>query len=221
MENEMVVRNEFQVAEFAENAMENLAGITLEFPQLKIPTGGSLFFDVDEEPVKETVGVIVAHGPMHSYYATEFDGTNNPPDCFSRDGVTGNWRVAGEEDETVYESRDCATCPFSKFGSDKNGGKACKEKHQLYILMSGQMIPYTLMLPVSSAGVLNTYATKLFTRGQFLGDVVTSFTLEKATNKTNIVYSKIVMKKVRDLTAEEKTALKKTVNLVRQANGQN
>lgn len=222
MENELVVKNDFQVAEFTKEATENLAGITLEFPQLKIPSGGNLFFDIEGEPVKEFTGVIVSHGPMHSYYSTAFDGSNTPPDCFSKDGVTGNWRKCDTADgEAVYESRECASCPYSKFGSDKNGGKACKEKHQLYILMSGQIVPYMLLLPVSSTGVLNTYATSLFTRGKFLSDVVTSLSLEKATNKTNIQYSKIVMKKVRELTADEKAALKNTIDLVRQANGQN
>ena len=87
------------------------------------------------------------------------------------------------------------------------------------VQLSGEMLPYSLLLPVSSTGVLNAYATKLFTKGMFLNDVVTSFTLEKAQNKTNIVYSKIVMKALRPLTPEEKEKALKTREFVRSING--
>ena len=204
-ENEVAKVNEnvmlpFETPTLSEEAKEQLNGIKLEYPQLKIPSAGALFFEVDEEPVKEIQGVIVYHGPRNMYYATEFDGSNNPPDCSSFDGITGY--ELGEDGEMIEKL--CKDCPFSKFGSDPKGsGKACKEKHQLYILTSGKLIPFSLLLPVSSTGVLNAYATRIFSQGKFLNQVLTSFTLEKATSKTNIVYSKIVMKKVRDLTPEE------------------
>jgi len=196
---------EFKIKELSAKAAEQLKGIKLEYPQLKIPTGGALFFEVDEEPVKEILGVIIHHGPRNVYYATEFDGSNNPPDCFSKDGEVGYERIpdAGPE-EAQYNCKNCRDCPYSKFGSDNDGrGKACKEKHQLYILSSDRAIPFSFLLPVSSTGPLNSYATKLFNQGKFLNEVLTSFTLEKATSKTNIVYSKLVLKKVRDLTDEE------------------
>lgn len=220
--NEMTVSNPFAVVTLSERAAEQLNGIKLELPQLKIPSAGSTFFEIDEEPHKELQGVIVLHGPRHVYFDKDFEGDATPPRCSSRDGIQGIWNVGeqveGEDGELTgeVEVKNCAECPFSQFGSDKNGrGKACKEKHQIYILLSGKPLPFSLMLPVSSVGVLNAYATSLFNKGKFLNEVLTSFTLEKTTNKTGIVYSKIVMKKVRDLDENELAACAKVAETVK------
>lgn len=205
MSNEVVTSETlpFKIPEVSEEAKTQLAGIDLEYPVLKIPSAGGLFFEVDEEAVKEITGVVVYHAPRSMYYATEFDGSNNPPDCYSKDRITGYKTVEDNGGSTVQEMK-CSECPYSQFGSDtKHLGKACKEKHQLYILCSDKLVPFSMLLPVSSASVLNVYATKIFSQGKFLNQVLTSFTLEKATNKSGIAYSKIVMKKLRDLTPDE------------------
>lgn len=220
MADEIISKNDFNLIPITENAMENLNGIKLQCPQLKIPAGGNVYFDIDEEPYKEINGIIVDHFPLQVYFAKDFDGSSQPPDCSSRDGVTAMHRIESENSEEYnYEEVSCVDCPYAEFGSGKNGGKACKEKHQLFIQVSGEMLPYSMLLPVSSTGVLNTYATKLFTKGLFLGDVVTSFSLEKAQNKTNITYSKLVLKMVRILTDEEKATVAKIKGFVRSING--
>jgi hypothetical protein len=235
MENtELITKDKFEISQMPEHASEQLNGIELVYPQLKIPAGGNTFWEVDEEPVKELLGVIVYHKPVHVYFESEYDGSAIPPKCSSIDGISGKWMLdidpnffnedtekAEKTDNTTtddFEIHDCATCPYNVFGSAKNGGKACKEKHQLYILTSGGLVPYSLLLPVSSVGVLNAYATKLYSKGRFLNGVITAFTLEKATNKTNIVYSKLVLKAVRDLTSEESEAIAKITESVK-ANG--
>ena len=215
-----VQSNSFAVATFSEKAMQQLNGIKLEMPQLKVPSAGSTFFEVDEEPLKEIQGVIILHGPRHVFFDKEYEGDATPPRCSSKDGIQGVWNLDEQtedgESSGEVEIKNCTECPFSKFGSDKNGrGKACKEKHQLYILLGGKPLPYSLMLPVSSVPVLNSYATSLFNKGKFLDEVLTSFTLEKTTNKTGIVYSKIVMKKVRDLDENELAACAKVAETVK------
>lgn len=221
MADEIISKNDFNLIPITENAIENLNGIKLQCPQLKIPAGGNVYFDIDEEPYKEINGIIVDHFPLQVYFAKDFDGSSQPPDCSSRDGVTAMRRIESENsgEGYDYEEVSCVDCPYAKFGSGKNGGRACKEKHQLFIQVSGEMLPYSMLLPVSSTGVLNTYATKLFTKGLFLGDVVTSFSLEKAQNKTNITYSKLVLKMVCILTDEEKATVAKIKGFVRSING--
>ena len=85
MSNELVTKENFNLVSFTEDAMQNLNGIQLQCPQLKIPSGGNVYFDIDEEPYKELIGVIVDHGPMNVYFAGDFDGSSQPPDCFSKD----------------------------------------------------------------------------------------------------------------------------------------
>lgn len=213
MSNEVAkVNNEvadFRVQSLTARAAEELKGLKLQYPMLKIPSGGALYFEVDDEPVKELAGVIIHHGPRNVYYATEFDGSSNPPDCSSKDGIVGFEKIPEEnlvDGESEYIQKECVTCPLNQFGSDGRG-KACKEKHQLYILVSDQVIPFSFLLPVSSTTPLNGYATRLFNRGKFLSQVLTSFTLEKATSKSGIVYSRLVLKKIRDLSEEEQTAV--------------
>ena len=218
-ETQVTTTNSFAVATMSEKAAEQLNGIKLELPQLKIPSAGSTFFEIDEEPLKELQGVIVLHGPRHVFFDKEFEGESTPPRCSSRDGLQGIWNLDEQVDEDAtgeVELRNCLDCPYSKFGSDKNGrGKACKEKHQIYILLNGRPLPFSMMLPVSSVGVLNAYATSLFNKGKFLNEVLTSFTLEKATNKSGILYSKIVMKKIRDLSEAELAACAKVAETVK------
>ncbi|MBR4889732.1 MAG: hypothetical protein IKU15_00250 [Clostridia bacterium] len=197
-------KQQFEIMAMPEEASEQLNGIKLVFPQLKMPAAGQTFFEIDETPVKEFFGVVVSHGPSHVYFENDYTGDSMPPDCSSKDGITGYKRLTTElDDEQEYEACSCAECPFNEFGSGKNGGKACKEKHQMYVLPSNSLIPYSLLLPVSSTKILNTYATKLFAKGKYLNQVVTAFSLEKTTNKSGIVYSRIVLKYVRDLTPEE------------------
>ena len=218
MSNEVVTADinlPFNVPMVLEEAKEQLNGIKLEYPVLKIPSAGSQFFEIDEEPVKELSGVIIYHGPKSMYYSTKYDGSINPPDCYSNDRTTGHKTVIDADGTVDIRDVACADCPYSEFGSDtESGGKACKEKHQLYILCNNRPVPFSLLLPVSSVGALNTYATKLFNQSKFLDQVITSFTLEKTKNKSGIEYSRIVMKKVRDLTADEITICKKyTANI--------
>lgn len=215
-ENALTTKQDFAVATITEDAAAQLNGITLEIPQLKVPSAGGLFFEIDDEPHKELQGVIISHGPKSVYFAKDFDGSNEPPNCYSNDGIVGHERTDEDPEtgEVTYIDKNCQECPYNEFGSGKNGGKACKEKHQLYILLSGQVLPMSLFLPVSSVKNLNSYASKLFMKGKFLNDVVTSFTLEKAVNKTNIQYSKVVFKVVRELTAEEKEACAKCATMV-------
>ena len=75
---------------------EEMQGLgTISFDTVKIPSGGGLAFEIagddpdNPDVVKELVGVIVAHVPTNVYFASEYDGANDLPDCASADGVYG------------------------------------------------------------------------------------------------------------------------------------
>ena len=162
--------------------LEELSGLDNEFERIKIPAGGSTIFELPsgnpDEPdtVKEFSAVILYHHPMYIFYSSKYSGSSNPPDCLSVDGITGIGNPGG----------NCINCPKNKFGSGENGSKACKNKHQIYLLRENEMFPLILSLPTSSNKEFSKYIKRLLSKGKKSDKVVTKFSLKKAVNKTGI-----------------------------------
>lgn len=130
------------------------------------------------------------------YYKEEYTGGNNPPDCGSMDGRIGIEAESGE-------IKQCADCEFNKFGSGKNGAKACKQKRRIYLLREGEALPIILSLPTGSLAEFSKYVMRLLSKGKKTVSVVTKFTLKKAQNSGGINYSQAVFAVDRNLTEEE------------------
>ena len=179
--------------------LEELSGLDNEFERIKISAGGGTMFEFPsgnpDEPdmIKEFSAVILYHHPMYVFYSSKFNGSNNPPDCLSIDGITGVGIPGGE----------CINCPKNKFGSGENGSKACKNKHQMYLLREGEIFPVILSLPTSSNKEFSRYIKRLLSRGKKSDSVVTKFSLKKAVNKTGISYSQVQFSVARELEKTE------------------
>lgn len=184
--------------------LEELSGLDSEFERIKIPAGGGVMFESPsgnpDEPdmIKEFSAVILYHHPMYVFYSSKFNGSNNPLDCLSVDGITGVGTPGGK----------CINCPKNKFGSGENGSKACKNKHQMYLLREGEIFPVILSLPTSSNREFSRYIKRLLSRGKKSDSVVTKFSLKKAVNKTGISYSQVQFGLGRELTSEETQLIK-------------
>ena len=208
MANEVAKREESAVAEYGSAAnlseilAEELDGLTPSFERIKIPAGGGLAYEVpgddpdSPDSVKEFKAVILYHHPINCYYKEEYTGGNNPPDCGSMDGKLGI-------DAETGECKNCAECEFNKFGSGKNGAKACKQKRRIYLLREGEALPTILSLPTGSLGEFSKYVMRLLSKGKKTNAVVTKFTLKKAQNSGGINYSQAVFAVDRELTSEE------------------
>ncbi len=179
--------------------LEELSGLDNEFERIKIPAGGGTMFEFPssnpDEPdmIKEFSAVILYHHPMYVFYSSKFNGSNNPPDCLSIDGITGAGVPGGK----------CMNCSNNKFGSGENGSKACKNKHQMYLLREGEIFPVILSLPTSSNKEFSRYIKRLLSRGKKSDSVVTKFSLKKAVNKTGISYSQVQFSVARELDIKE------------------
>ena len=179
--------------------LEELSGLDNEFERIKIPAGGGVMFESPsgnpDEPdmIKEFSAVILYHHPMYIFYSSKFNGSNNPPDCLSIDGITGVGIPGGK----------CINCPKNKFGSGENGSKACKNKHQIYLLRENEIFPMVLSLPTSSNREFSRYIKRLLSRGKKSDSVVTKFFLKKAVNKTGISYSQVQFSVARGLDTKE------------------
>lgn len=197
-----------EVGEIIAEEMDGLGAIP--FDTIKIPSGGGLAFELpgetDDTPTTAPAitGIIVDHHPINAHWETEYDGSNNPPDCASFDGKVGLDTGSGE-------LRQCASCPFNQFGSDPKGGngKACKNMHRIYILLSGQPIPMLLILPPTSLAAWRNYiGKKIVVRGKRPWMVMTKITLKREKNANGIAYSQAVFTKVADFTPTECATIK-------------
>ena len=179
--------------------LEELSGLDNEFERIKIPAGGGTMFEFpssnpdESDMVKDFSAVILYHHPMYVFYSSKFNGSNNPPDCLSIDGITGVGIPGGK----------CVNCPKNNFGSGENGSKACKNKHQMYLLRENEIFPMVLSLPTSSNREFSRYIKRLLSRGKKSDSVVTKFSLKEAVNKTGISYSQVQFSVARELDIKE------------------
>ena len=186
---------------------EEMDGLTLTFPRVKIPSGGGLAFEVpgddpeNPDTEKEIVGVIVDHHPVNAYWADKYAGANNPPDCASIDGKVGV--------DLDGNRKPCNSCPMNEWGTAEDGrGKACKNMHRVYILREGEMLPLLLTLPPTSLKNLSDYiALRVVSKGMRSYGVVTKVSLKKAQNAGGISYSQAVFALAGKLAPAQVTAM--------------
>ena len=186
-----------------ENMAKEMDGLTPAFDHVKMPSGGITLFSVPtddpENPdmIKEFSAVILYHHPMRAYYKEKYTGGNNPPDCGSFDGVTGQGNPGGL----------CCDCPYNDFGTGENGAKACKERRRLYLLREGDVFPILLSLPPGSLKDFGRYLMRCLSRGYGSNMVVTKFSLAATTSKNGIVYAKAQFRLERVLNEKEINAI--------------
>lgn len=184
-----------------EELSEDMEGLYVNFPRVKIPSGGTIQFEVPsddpENPdyFKTLEGVILYHHSSNAYWpeGSEYDDDATPL-CSSLDGKIGIG------DPGLY----CATCPKNKYGTTKEGrGKACKNMHQLYLLRSGEYMPLQLSLPPTSISPFREFMNQAFVlrRRTSYGSVV-QIGLKKANNGTND-YSVATFKRLSDFEGED------------------
>jgi len=178
---------------------EELDGLDAGFERIKIPSAGSTVFEVpgedpaEPEAVKEFSAVILYHHPLFAFYKSKYTGGNNPPDCGSYDGLSGQGDPGG----------NCKSCPNNQFGTGENGSKACKNRRRIYVLREGEIFPLLLSLPTGSLKELTRFLKRLLSKGRKSNSVVTRFSLKKAVNSGGIAYSQAQFTVDRVLTPEE------------------
>lgn len=178
--------------EMAEIIRENLGtgGISpMDLDRIRVPTGGAKTWTLpDGESAKEVQGVIVGWSDPRAYWRESFDATGGgtPPDCASTDGVHGTGDPGGV----------CARCPMAAWGSQQRGGKqtrgqACRQMRLLFVRQGGSVLPTVVVVPPSSIKNVKRYFLGLVGKQRPFWSVVTSLTLEPASNKDGIKYSAV------------------------------
>ena len=185
----------------AEELSEDMDGLRLSLPRVKIPGGGALQFEIpstdpdNPDYAKTLEGVILFNHAANSYWAEgEEYSDNNPPLCQSMDGKLGYGNPGGL----------CASCAYNAFGSSSKGsGKACKNMRVLYLLRSGEMMPIQLSLPPTSIRPYTTFVNSAFLlRGRRVCSGLVQIGLRKGASN-GFTYSVATFKKLRDFEGEE------------------
>jgi len=182
------------VAEVADILREAVgpAGLDInrDLDKIKVPAGGGKYWDLPglegARPEKTFEGVVIATQEVRAYWAKtpEESGGKLPPDCSSKDGVTGLGHPGG----------DCLVCPLAQFGTEtKHGrGQACKAMSVWFVMLPNSVMPLALVLPPTSVQAARKYKLRLATGGLRLSQVVTQFSLEQEKNPDAQEYSKAV-----------------------------
>ena len=184
------------MAAFAVNCA---SGSITEFdlPRIKVASGTALWLipglegDTTDKAIE---GVVVHVRDNRSYYQSK-DAGNVPPDCSSRDGITGIGKPGG----------DCAKCPLAQYDSDPDGGagQACKQSKQLFMLRGTSMLPEVVSIPPTSLKAVRQFFLKLVTQRVPYHHCILRIELEKAQTKNGQVYGKAALKFVRKLSPAE------------------
>ena len=185
----------------ADDMAEDMDGMELSFPRVKIPGGGVPQFEMPgEDPdhptyVAELEGVILYNHAANAYWPEgEEYSDSTPPQCQSMDGKRGSG------DPGLL----CATCGYNQFGSGPKGsGKACKNQRMLYILRSGEFMPLQLALPPTSLKPYKNFFNAVFAlRNRPVYGSLVNISLKRASSN-GYDYSVAVFRKVRDFAGDE------------------
>lgn len=202
-----------------ENALdivrENLGGQSMsasDFERIKFPAGGAQSWEVtgldgDAEMIKSIDGIVLMHKTTRVFWQDEFTGQGAPPDCTSKDLISGQGSPGGL----------CATCPYAQWGSSPKGGdgQACKTVGTLFILKPGELLPVVVPVPVASVGPLKKFMLNLSSKGTLYSHAILSIGLEAAQNKQGIKYSKLKPRLVAVLPDEAKAQINSYISKFR------
>jgi hypothetical protein len=182
-----------------------------DFERIKIPAGGGLAFTIQtlngEESVKELTGIIVDWRDRRAYWKLTMEQSdgNTAPDCYSPDARVGIGTPGGE----------CSKCEFAQFGSDSNGGQACKLSRELWILRENKILPEIVSLPPTSIKQVRQYLARLAAEVIPFYGAITKTSLEKTKNTQSIVFSRATFALAGRLTPEQTAHIKKYAAMLR------
>lgn len=164
----------------------------------------------DPEAAPPPEGIVIYHQKNRAMWLKERQGgQSGPPDCVSPGENVGSQTVAwinaraaelGIKNANPLKSlaeggllgqnpQPCLTCPFSKFGTGKNGrGQKCTLKRNVFIMRPDKIRPAVIQVPTKSLANFLNYASSLIDMPARLSEVVTVARLSKAQGQEGPYY---------------------------------
>jgi hypothetical protein len=183
-------------------APEDQAPIELAWPEIKMTKTTDFVMPNDDE-VKELVGHIVFAQKSRAYYAKDFDGNPDPPDCACSDVNKILYPDFGDD----RQNEKCLGCEHAEWtkGDDDKSHMACGESLNVILMLDGSLIPYYMRIRSTSIGKKSSLA-KFFLNckdanyalGSKFQTVKVKLTLEK-TKINNFDTSYLMVEKIETL----------------------
>lgn len=204
-----------EIAELTAEVFGNTGGEGLgiaDLTRIKVPSGDSVAFTVDNDPKKTFSGVIILMQNRMNYWekSPEESGGMSAPDCFSRDGKNGKGRYG--KGSKANPSGKCETCPMAQWIEHADGTREpskCKPQVAVLIMMEGRPFPVMLTVPRTSMKALREYWKRTLLVGgmKSFAQVVTEFSLKKDTNAGGIEFNRIGFAEQEDLGKDVKQVM--------------
>jgi len=169
--------------------------------RITVPPGGGVSWEVPTltgpKAVEAIEGIVIHKTDGRVFWKLGLDesGGNAPPDCYSTDLRIGIGDPGG----------DCLACPYSQFGSARDGtgkGQACKEQTLLFMLQKDKLSPILVSVPPTSSMPLQKFFLRMADSNLAYFKAVIALRLEKAKNAANITYSRMVPQMIEPLDEE-------------------
>lgn len=224
MSDELAVKEKFSILEQGTDDLKEIIELNVgddglspaDLERIEFPSSGTTHWTVPtlegEEVVDEIEAVLVHHQAVRAYWEADYGDpdASDEPDCYSPDGVHG----FGNE-KMNWDRQKCANCPMNEWDSaEDGGGKACKEKKNLYFLRPGEKLPTLLRVPPTSLNAVKDYMLKLAKRSIPYYGVVTSISLVEESND-NYDFSKLELSVKEKLGPDEIEEMKEIVDQIK------
>lgn len=173
-----------------------------DFTRVGMPTGGSLKWTVPglggETTVDVLEGVIIASKTVRGYWEGNTPRKGMPPDCASDDALVGSGMYGpGSE---ANPKGTCRTCPMAPIGA------GCKQRRLVFLLREGDSLPIIVNVSPGSLGAIKDYFFAIVGKRLSPVQLVTRFTLHKASSRDGIEYAQIEAQAVGMLAPEQAQA---------------
>jgi hypothetical protein len=200
-----------EVAEAVAMNADNGGMSELDIPRITIAPGAFKTPTAKGTTLAERiVGVVVYIRHVRTYYKSKDQG-NRPPDCSSKDCITGRGDPGGRCTPLVDLSTGKVSipgCPLAAFESAttpdgrQGKGQACKETKQLFILRGDSLMPEILSIPPTSLVAARKFFNFVAARFPYPKALI-SITVSNQKNTQGQEYGTAAFDLVRKLTSEE------------------
>lgn len=191
--------------------------------RIKVPDGNSKAFTIGDDVQKTVQGIIILRQERRNLWLKSVeDAGNQPPDCFSRDGVNGEGIFGKGTDDNP--TGKCDACPMSQWNEvdSKRVPPPCHQQEALLMITEELPFPVMVTVPRTSLKNFRDYWKKdlYMRRLKSLPEVVTEIGLSQTKNDAGTAYNELTFKVAEDLTAGMEKAVKNSYKLAPLALGE-